>query len=29
MSAALQLDDVRLAYEGARGLHTVVESFSM
>jgi iron(III) transport system ATP-binding protein len=29
MSAALQLDDVRLAYEGARGLHTVVEGFTL
>ena len=29
MSAALQLDDVRLAYEGADGLHTVVEGFSL
>jgi iron(III) transport system ATP-binding protein len=29
MSAALQLDDVRLAYEGARGLHTVVDGFSL
>jgi len=29
MSAALQLDGVRLGYEGARGLHTVVDSFSM
>jgi iron(III) transport system ATP-binding protein len=29
VSAALQLDDVRLAYEGARGLHTVVDGFSL
>jgi iron(III) transport system ATP-binding protein len=29
VSAALQLDDVRLAYEGADGLHTVVEGFSL
>ena len=29
MSAALQLDDVRLAYDGARGLHTVVDGFSL
>ncbi|VTU22786.1 ABC transporter ATP-binding protein [Variovorax sp. RA8] len=29
MSAALQLDDVRLAYESARGLHTVVDGFSL
>ena len=29
MSAALQLDDVRLAYEGAQGLHTVVDGFSL
>jgi len=29
LSAALQLDDVRLAYEGADGLHTVVEGFSL
>jgi iron(III) transport system ATP-binding protein len=29
MSAALRLDDVRLAYEGARGRHTVVEGFSL
>ncbi|WP_076997350.1 ABC transporter ATP-binding protein [Variovorax sp. KK3] len=29
MSAALQLEDVRLAYDGARGLHTVVEGFSL
>jgi iron(III) transport system ATP-binding protein len=29
MSATLQLDDVRLAYEGAHGLHTVVDGFSL
>ncbi|KWT93178.1 MULTISPECIES: ABC transporter ATP-binding protein [unclassified Variovorax] len=29
MSAALQLEDVRLAYESARGLHTVVDGFSL
>ncbi|OUM03301.1 ABC transporter ATP-binding protein [Variovorax sp. JS1663] len=29
MSAALRLDEVRLAYEGARGLHTVVDGFSL
>ena len=29
MTAALQLDNVRLAYEGARGLHTVVDGFSL
>ncbi|SDC04213.1 iron(III) transport system ATP-binding protein [Variovorax sp. CF079] len=29
MSATLQLDGVRLAYDGARGLHTVVEGFSL
>jgi iron(III) transport system ATP-binding protein len=29
MSAALQLEDVRLAYDGARGLHTVVDGFSL
>ncbi|GAA4334032.1 ABC transporter ATP-binding protein [Variovorax defluvii] len=29
MSAALQLEEVRLAYEGARGLHTVVDGFSL
>ncbi|NDZ15437.1 ABC transporter [Variovorax sp. WS11] len=29
MSATLQLDDVRLAYDGAHGLHTVVDGFSL
>jgi iron(III) transport system ATP-binding protein len=29
MSATLQLDDVRLAYNGAHGLHTVVDGFSL
>ena len=29
MTAALQLEAVRLAYEGARGLHTVVDDFSL
>jgi iron(III) transport system ATP-binding protein len=29
MSASLQLDGVRLAYDGARGLHTVVDDFSL
>lgn len=29
MSAALELDDVRLGYEGAQGLHTVVDGFSL
>jgi iron(III) transport system ATP-binding protein len=29
MTAALQLDGVRIAYEGARGLHTAVEGFSL
>ena len=29
MSAALRLDDVRLAYEGSRGLHAVVDGFSL
>ncbi|MGJ7507166.1 ABC transporter ATP-binding protein [Variovorax sp. GT1P44] len=29
MSAALRLDDVRVAYEGARGLQTVVDGFSL
>ncbi|CAN7228836.1 MULTISPECIES: ABC transporter ATP-binding protein [unclassified Variovorax] len=29
MSATLQLDGVRLAYDGARGLHTVVDGFSL
>jgi iron(III) transport system ATP-binding protein len=29
MSATLRLDDVRLAYEGAHGLHTVVDGFSL
>jgi iron(III) transport system ATP-binding protein len=29
MSATLQLDSVCIAYEGARGLHTVVDGFSL
>ncbi|CAN7334970.1 ABC transporter ATP-binding protein [Variovorax sp. LjRoot290] len=29
MSATLQLDGVRLAYDGARGRHTVVDGFSL
>jgi iron(III) transport system ATP-binding protein len=29
MSASLQLDGVRIAYDGARGLHTVVDGFSL
>ena len=29
MSATLQLDGVRIAYDGARGLHTVVDGFSL
>jgi iron(III) transport system ATP-binding protein len=29
MSATLQLDGVRLAYDGARGLNTVVDGFSL
>ncbi|MGO4393224.1 ABC transporter ATP-binding protein [Variovorax sp. M-6] len=29
MSAALQIEDLRLGYEGAQGLHTVVEGFSL
>ena len=29
MTASLHIDGLRLAYEGARGLHTVVDGFSM
>jgi iron(III) transport system ATP-binding protein len=29
MSSALRLEGVRIAYEGARGLHTAVDNFSM
>ena len=29
MSATLQLDGVRIAYDGARGLHTAVDDFSL
>ena len=29
MTAALQLEGVRIAYQGARGLHTVVDGFSL
>jgi len=29
MSATLELDGVRIAYDGARGLHTVVDGFSL
>ena len=29
MSAALEIEDLRLGYEGAHGLHTVVDGFSL